>query len=210
MKVIGINGSAKTNGNTFSSLNVMGDVFKKNNIEFEILNVADKGIDGCRACGACGKMKNETCIINDRLNTDIQTLKSADGIILASPVYFSGVNGTMKSYLDRLFFVCTSNDNFFRHKVGSAIAVARRDGGIPTVDTLNYYLQYSEMLLASSNYWASGYGLAPGDLAKDVEGVQIFRVLAENMVYLLKMRDFSKDNVIPVNRENKEFLNFIR
>ncbi len=210
MKVIAINGSPRTNSNTLYALNIMGEVFSRNNIELEILNIAKDEIRGCMACNACGKMQNRTCIINDRVNEDIKKLQDADGIILASPTYFAGVNGTMKSYLDRLFYVCTANGNFFRHKVGGAITISRRDGGMTALDTLNYFLQYSEMLLASSNYWSSGYGRVGGELEKDNEGVQIFRVLAENMVYLLKMREATKDSVIPVPRENKEFCSFIR
>ncbi len=210
MKVVAINGSPRNNSNTLVALNIMGEVFAKNNIELEILNIAKEEIRGCMACNSCGKMQNRTCIIKDRVNEDIKILADADGIILASPTYFAGINGTMKAYLDRLFYVCTANGNFFRHKVGSAITISRRDGGMTALDTLNYFLQYSEMLLASSNYWTSGYGRAGGEVTQDSEGVQIFRVLAENMVYLLKMREATKGEVIPEPRENKQFCSFIR
>lgn len=210
MKVVAINGSPRLDGNTKMALNIMGDVFKNHNIDLEILDIADSVIAGCRACGGCAKMKNKKCVIKDRVNTDIEILEKADGIILASPVYFSGVNGTMKSYLDRLFYVSSSNGNLFRHKVGASLAISRRDGGIPTTDTLDYYLKYSEMLLATSNYWSSGYGALKGQLIKDEEGVQIFKVLAENFAYLLNIKNISSEIVIPPKKEDKIYMNFIR
>ncbi len=210
MKVVAINGSPRANGNTALALEMMGEVFKENNIELEIITIGNDTIKGCQSCGYCAKMKEKKCVINDRVNSDLELLENADGIILASPVYFAGVNGTMKAYLDRLFYVSSSNGNLFRHKVGTSLAIARREGGIPTADTLDYYLKYSEMLLASSNYWNTAYGAGKGEIKNDLEGVQIFQTLAENFTYLLKMREATKSTIIPKEKVKKTYFNFIR
>lgn len=210
MKIIAVNGSPRIDGNTQTALNIMNEIFEKHEIELEILNIGTSLISGCRACDGCAKMQNKKCVIDDRVNSDIEKMESADGIILATPVYFAGVTGTMKSFLDRVFFVSTMNGNLFRHKVGASLAISRRDGGICATDTLDYYLRYSEMFLATSNYWTSAYGAIKGELAKDKEGLQIFRLLAENFVYLLKMRNAVEKNEPTPKRELKIMTNFIR
>ena len=126
-------------------------------------------------------------------------MKEADGIVLASPVYFSGVAGTMKSFLDRAFFVSTANNNLFRHKVGASVAAVRRSGGLPTVNSLNHYNLYSEMIMPGSNYWNVAHGMHPGEMDKDAEGKQIMEVLGRNMAWLLKIMEKGKDE-IPAER----------
>ncbi len=162
-------------------------------IEFEIIHVGNQSIRGCIACGNCSTKQNEQCIItNDIINESIQKVKEADGILLGSPVHYSGVPGTMKSFLDRLFYVSTSNGNLFRHKVGAAIVADRREGGISTLNELNYYLSYSEMMIPTSNYWNIIYGTTPDEVVQDTEGNQIMRVLRKNMAYLMKVMNAAK------------------
>lgn len=168
-------------------------------------------IRGCLACGGCSRNMNERCVIeNDEVNEWIQKMKEADGIILGSPVHYSAIAGTMKSFLDRAFFVTSVNNGMLRHKVGASVASVRRSGGVPVFDQLNNYINYSEMLMPTSNYWNVTYGGAPGEVLKDEEGKQITRVLGKNMAWLMKLVEFGKGNIEPPQRENKIFMNFIR
>jgi len=190
---------------------MVGSKLKENGIDFEILHIGNKAIHGCIACGKCGKTRDEKCgITTDPLNEWIQTIKTADGIILSSPVYYSGVSGTMKSFLDRLFYVSLSNGNFFRHKVGAAVVAVRRSGGSSTLDSLNHYLSYSEMMLATSSYWNIIHGLTQGESVQDGEGVQIMETLGENMAWQLKMREMTKDTLPAPAKTPKVMTNFIR
>lgn len=185
MKVIAINGSPNKEGNTFHALTMVGNELIGNGIDFEILHVGHKMIHGCLGCGKCSINKDEKCVIQtDDLNKWIQQIKDADGIVLGSPVYYSGISGTMKSFLDRLFYVSGSNGNLLRHKVGATVAAVRRSGGSATFDSLNHYLTYSEMIIATSNYWNVIHGRAAGEVNKDDEGKQIMRVLGKNMAWL--------------------------
>ena len=211
MKVIAINGSPNKEGNTFHALNMVGDELKAAGIGFEILHIGHKMIHGCIACGKCAVTKDEKCAIHsDDLNECVQTVKPFDGIILASPVYYSGVPGTMKSFLDRLFYVAGSNGNFFRHKVGAALVAVRRTGGSSTLDCLNHYIAYSEMIIASSRYWNVIHGRTPGEAVQDGEGRQIMGVLGKNMAWLLKMREATAKTIEPPPMEAKVFTSFIR
>jgi len=211
MKVVAINGSPHKEGNTYHALRVVGSKLEENGIEFEIIHVGNKEVRGCMACGKCRKTQDFKCsMTSDSVNEWIQVIKEADGIIISSPVYFSGVAGTMKSFLDRLFYVSLSNGNFFRHKVGAAVVAVRRTGGSSTLDTLNHFLTYSEMMLATSSYWNIIHGTVPGDATQDAEGVQIMETLGENMAWQLKMREATKETVPAPARKQKVMTSFIR
>ncbi len=211
MKVVAINGSPHKKGNTWSSLQVVGKRLEAQGIDFEILHIGHKDIHGCIACGKCRERQDDKCAIKtDMLNETVPLLKEADGIILASPVYYSGIAGTMKSFLDRLFYVSLSNGNFFRHKVGAAVVSVRRTGGSHTLDGLNHYLTYSEMQVASSNYWNVIHGLFPGETLLDGEGVNILEVLGDNMAWQLKMREVTKDLIQEPAKIQKVMTNFVR
>ena len=211
MNVVAFNGSPKKEGNTFHALRMVGKELEAAGIEMEIIHVGNKKIRGCMACNMCGKNKDEKCIFaDDEVNEWIQAIKEADGILLGSPVHFSGVAGTMKAFLDRAFYVNGSNRNMFRHKVGASIAVVRRSGGIPTVDQLNKYIQYAEMVMPSANYWNVIHGTSPGDVFKDAEGIQIMKVLGKNMAWTLKNLEAGKDAVEEPERQRKVMTNFIR
>lgn len=210
MKVIAFNGSPKKEGNTYQAIKLVADELKEQGIETEIVHVGNKVIRGCTSCGFC-RNKGEKCVIStDEVNEWIQKMKTADGIILGSPVYYSGINGTMKSFLDRAFFVIGSSGNFLRHKVGVSVAAVRRSGGIPTVDQLNKYINYSEMLMPGSNYWNVIHGLMPGEVSEDSEGIQIMKVLGKNMAWTIKLVQNGKESVEEPVQETKLMTNFIR
>lgn len=211
MKVTAINGSPKADGNTFHALNMAGEELKKHGIDFEIVHIGHKMIHGCLACGKCAQNKDECCSIkSDDVNDCIQILKNSDGIILGCPVYYAGIPGTMKSFLDRLFYVSGANGGILRHKVGAAVTAVRRTGGSATFDSLNHYLTYSEMIIATSNYWNVIHGRTPGEAVKDDEGRQIMRVLGKNMAWILKMKKAAECSIPPPEKEKKEYMHFIR
>jgi len=211
MKVVAINGSPNKEGNTYHALKMVGSTLEENGIEFEIIHIGNKAIRGCIACGKCRISKDEKCsITTDPLNEWIQTMKTADGIILGSPVHYAGISGTMKSFLDRAFYVAGSNGGLFRHKVGTAVVAVRRTGGSATFDGLNHFLTYSEMILATSNYWNIIHGRVPGEVVQDAEGVQIMEVLGNNMAWLLKMREQTKNTLPAPTPMQKVMTSFIR
>lgn len=212
MKIIAINGSPKSKGNTYHSLAIMGEELAKHGIEFEILHVGHKAIHGCIGCGRCAKLKNERCpsFPDDIVGEAVQKMKTADGIILGSPVYYSGVAGTMKCFIDRAFYVCGVNGGLLKHKIGAAISVQRRTGGSSTLDCLNHYFTISEMPIASSTYWNAIHGLAPGEVEQDEEGVQTLVNLAKNMAWLIKMREATRDSIATPDGTKVSRTNFIR
>lgn len=211
MKVIAINGSPKKEGNTFHALSMVGDEIKAASIEFEILHIGHKLIHGCTACGNCSINKDEKCIIEtDDLNLWLQKIKQADGIIIGSPVYYSGIAGTLKCFLDRLFYISGANGNLFRQKVAAAVVAVRRTGGSVTFDNLNHYLTYNEMIIATSNYWNVIHGRSPGEVCQDIEGRQIMRVLGKNVAWLLKMKEASSLTIEAPKSEKKDYMHFIR
>jgi multimeric flavodoxin WrbA len=211
MKVVAFNGSPNKQGNTWHGLRMVADVLEEEGIRTEIIHVGNKAIRGCLACGQCAKKKNEECIqTDDPVNEWIQLMKEADGILLGSPVHFSAIGGTMKSFLDRAFYVSGVNQSMLRHKVGASVAAVRRSGGLPTFNQLNNFICYSEMLMPGSNYWNVIHGTLPGEAAQDAEGVQIMRMLGKNMAWLMKLVAHGKGVFPPPEREDKIKMNFIR
>jgi multimeric flavodoxin WrbA len=211
MKVIAINGSPRKDGNCGRSLARLGEGLVKEGIGFEVLHVGAEAIRGCTACGSCGKRRDGTCVFaDDAVNGGIQKMRAADGIVLASPVYYSGVAGTMKSFLDRACYVAGASGGFFRHKVGAALVSVRRSGGSAALDCLNHYLSYSEMIVATSNYWNIVHGAKPGEAEQDAEGLQIVDVLATNLAWILKMREATRDSLPEPPRSDKVYTNFVR
>ncbi|WP_326910191.1 flavodoxin family protein [Sedimentibacter sp. MB31-C6] len=210
MKVVAFNGSPRNDGNTYEAIKIVTNELESQGIEVEIIQVGNKKINGCTACNACFKNRNERCIIDDEVNEWIQKMKESDGIILGSPVHFSAISATMKAFLDRAFYVADANKSLFRHKVGASVVAVRRSGGVPTYNQLNNYIQYTEMLMPSSNYWNVIYGLKPGQVIEDEEGVQIMRVLGKNMAWLMKLIEFGKDKIEEPEFEKKRYTNFIK
>ncbi len=187
MKVVAFNGSARKDGNTAILVNTVFKELKKAGIETELVQLSGKKIRGCIACGKCYENKDKRCVVtNDILNECIEKMMEADGIILASPTYFTDVSSEMKALIDRAGYVARANDHMFRQKVGAAVVAARRAGAIHTFDTLNHFFLISQMVVPGSSYWNIGMGLAPGDVKKDKEGLATMKTLGTNMAWLMK------------------------
>ncbi|MDR3215201.1 MAG: flavodoxin family protein [Bacilli bacterium] len=208
MKILIINGSPKLNGNTASCANYLKDCFEKNNIEVEIYHLGNKNIHHCNACGACYRNKNNRCIIDDDLNELITKVRMADGYVFGSPIHYSDISGLMKNALDRLFYVAGANGNYFAHKVGSSYVCVRRSGGSNGFHTLNNYLLYSEMFIATGSYWNIIHGTIKQEALKDAEGINTLSAMANNMAYLMKVIDNS--TIEKPELQPKIVTNFIR
>lgn len=182
MKVLLINGSPRKEGNTFMALTEIAKTLNELGVDSEILSIGAKAVQGCIACFRCKELGR--CVFNDDLySTARAKIEEADGIIIGSPVYYAGPNGSLCALLDRLFF---SSKGFLQYKPAAAVAVCRRGGASATFDRLNKYFTISNMPVVPSQYWNSVHGLIPGEAAKDAEGLQTMRTLARNMVWLLK------------------------
>ena len=187
MNVVAFNGSARKDGNTAILVNTVFKELKKAGIETELFQLAGKKIHGCIACGKCYQNKDKRCVVtNDILNDCIEKMVAADGIILASPTYFTDVSTEMKALIDRAGYVARANDHMFQRKVGAAVVAARRAGAIHTFDTLNHFFLISQMIIPGSSYWNIGMGLGPGDVKKDKEGLATMKTLGTNMAWLMK------------------------
>lgn len=205
MKVLMINGSPRIGGNTAVALKEMEKTFEKNGIEAETVQIGNKAIRGCIACGTCNKKGQ--CVFDDAVNEAAPKFAEADGLVIASPVYYASANGTLISFLDRLFYSCKCDK---RMKVGASVVVARRGGLSATFDELNKYFTISSMPIASSTYWNSVHGGAPGEAEQDAEGLQTVRSLADNMSFLIKCIALGKEQLGLPEAEPKQFTNFIR
>ena len=205
MKVLLINGSPRKDSNTELALKEMVAVFEKEGIETEIMNIGGKDIRGCIACGKCRQLGK--CVFDDIVVEAGKKLAEADGLVVGSPVYYASANGTVVSFMDRLFY---SNSSDLRMKVGAAIAVARRGGQTTTFDQLNKYFTISGMPVASGQYWNGLHGAAPGEGAEDCEGMQQMRALAANMAFLMKSIALGKEKFGLPEKEKPQRMNFIR
>jgi len=187
MKVIAFNGSPRKNGNTAILINQVLSELQQEGIETELFQLAGKRIRGCIACYKCFENKNERCSMEDDvLNECVQKMKTAEGIILGSPTYFTDVTAEMKALIDRAGLVALANDGMLKRKLGAAVVAARRVGGMHVFDTLNHLFFISQMIIPASNYWNTGLGMEKGDVEKDEEGLQTMRILGQNMAWLLK------------------------
>ena len=205
MKVLMINGSPRADGNTSIALNEMAKIFAENDIEVEIVQIGNKVIRGCVACGAC--RTNGRCIIEDPVNEIAQKFKDCDGLVIGSPVYYASANGTLISLLDRLFYSTPFDKTM---KVGAAVAVARRGGLSATFDELNKYFTICGMPVASSQYWNSLHGRDKGEAEQDAEGLQTMRTLARNMSFLIKSIALGKEAFGLPEKETRQATNFVR
>ena len=204
MKVLMINGSPRINGATAKALKEMEKIFEEQNIEVEIVNVGTMPVRGCIACGSC--YKTGKCAIDDIVNELAPKLEAADGLVVASPVYYASANATIIAVLDRLFYSTRFPKTM---KVGAAIATARRGGITATFDQLNKYFTISGMPIASGQYW-NGFHGSYSEEEQDQEGLQQMRTLANNMIFLMKSIELGKKEFgLPV-KEKGVFTNFVR
>lgn len=205
MKVLMINGSPRPNGNTSLALREMETIFKAEGIETEIVQVGNKAIRGCIACGKCAEKGR--CVFDDAVNEVAPKFEACDGLVVGSPVYYASANATLVAFLTRLFFSTPFDKTM---KVGAAVAAARRGGLSATFDELNKFFTISGMPVASSQYWNSVHGREPGQAAQDVEGLQTMRTLARNMTFLVRSIQLGKEKYGLPEREAPQRTNFIR
>jgi len=205
LKVLLINGSPRPNGNTALALKNMAEAFEAQGVEAEILNIGSNAVRGCIACNTCKKAGK--CVFDDAVNEAAPKFQEADGLVVASPVYYASANATLIAFLDRLFY-STSFDK--RMKVGASVVVARRGGCSATFDELNKYFTISGMPVASSHYWNSLHGRLPGEAQQDAEGVATVRNLAKNMAFLMKSIALGKETFGLPEYDERVITNFIR
>ena len=205
MKVLMLNGSPRSGGNTATALDAMRKVFEENGVEVEVVQVGAKPVRGCIACGKCAEKGK--CVFEDLVNEVAPKFAACDGLVIASPVYYASANGSLISFLDRLFYSAHFDK---RMKVGASVAVARRAGTTATFDQLNKYFTICGMPVASSNYWNELHGRAPGEVEGDAEGMQTLRTLARNMIFLMKSIALGKAQFGLPEEEGRVFTNFIR
>jgi multimeric flavodoxin WrbA len=204
MRVLLIDGSPRVGGNTAIALDEMVKVFNEEGIESEVVKIGNQDIRGCIACGNCSKTGK--CVFDDAVNEIAKKFKEADGLVVASPVYYASANATLIACLDRLFY---SSDFDKTMKVGASVVVARRGGCSATFDELNKYFTISGMPVASSQYWNSVHGCLKGEAKEDIEGLQTMRTLARNMSFLIKSIALGKEKFGLPKSEPKQFTNFI-
>lgn len=204
MKVLILNGSPKANGNTMVAINEMVQVFDAEGIETEVVQVGNRDVRGCISCGSCGEKGK--CVFDDVVNEIAPKFEAADGVVAASPVYYASANATLIACLDRLFYSAKFDKTM---KVGASIVVARRGGCSATFDELNKYFTISGMPVASSQYWNSVHGNAPGQAMKDLEGLQTIRTLARNMTFLMKSIALGKERYGLPEKEEHLWTHFI-
>lgn len=182
MKVLLINGSPRSKGNTSIALTEAAKALQANGIETEIISIGTKAVQGCIACNRCAELGR--CVFKDELYNKVrEKLETADGIIIGSPVYYAGPNGSLCALLDRLFYSASS---LLQYKPAASVAVCRRGGASATFDRLNKYFTISNMPVVSSQYWNSVHGRLPGEASQDAEGLQTMRTLGNNMAWMLK------------------------
>jgi multimeric flavodoxin WrbA len=185
--VVAFNGSARKDGNTAILIRHVLKVLEQKGIETEFIQLAGEPIRGCKACRTCYKTKNNRCIIeDDGINSYVQKMKEADGIILGSPTYFSMMTAEKKALIDRIGYVSRANGNLFKRKVGAAVVAVRRAGGIPTFDGINHFFLINQMIVPGSSYWNIGIAGKKGDVESDEEGIKTMEDLGENMAWLIK------------------------
>ena len=186
MKVVAINGSAPKDGNTALLVRNVFEELEKANIETELIQLAGKRIQGCTACAGCFKAKSKKCVVNNpAINECIEKMIEADGIILASPVYFANMTSEMKALIDCAGMVARANDNMFSKKIGAAVVAGRRAGFVHTFDSINHFFLISQMVVCGSSYWNLGVGREVGEVSDDKEGMHTMQTLGENMAWLL-------------------------
>ena len=205
LQVLMLNGSPRSNGNTAVALREMETVFRENGVEVETVVIGNRAIRGCVACGGCAKIGK--CVFDDAVNELAPKLEAADGLVVASPVYYASANATLIACLDRLFYSTPFDKTM---KVGASVVCARRGGCSATFDELNKYFTISGMPVASSQYWNSIHGRTPGEAEADGEGRQTMRTLARNMTFLMRSIALGKEHFGLPEQEARIATHFIR
>ena len=204
MKVLLINGSPRKEGNTSIALKEVSDELNREGIETETIQIGMQVIRGCLACGYCHK--NGKCVIDDIVNKISEKFKEADGLVIASPVYYASANGTLISFLDRLFY---SQGEYLAYKPVASVTVARRGGQTTSFDVLNKFATINHMPIISANYWNMVYGRNPSEAEKDFEGLDTMKNLGKNMAWILKCIKAGEEKGIKHPENKNRFTNFI-
>lgn len=206
LRVLMLNGSPRANGNIALAFKEMEQVFSESGVEYEDILLGKKDIRGCIACETC--RERGKCVFDDTVNMLAEKFRDADGLVIGSPVYYGSANGTLMSALQRLFY-STSFDKSM--KVGASVVSARRSGCTATFDELNKFFTLSNMPVATSQYWNNIYGWEPGEGNVDDEGRQVMRVLARNMVFLMRSIELGRQQIgAPGGEEPRVWTNFTR
>ncbi len=205
MRVLAINGSPHQKGTTFAAMRTVIKELEAENIDVEVIHIGTSPVQGCIGCGKCGEIGK--CVFdNDPVNFCAEKLKISDGVLIASPVYYAGINGSLKAFLDRLFFSCPSSP----YKVGAAAVALRRSGGMTAFAQLNTYFNISQMIVTPNVYWNIIHGNNPEESLEDEEGMQIMRTLGRNMAWLMKAVEMGKKSIDLPEAEKRVWTNFIR
>ena len=207
MKVLLINGSAHKQGNTFAALSEVAQTLEKNGVEAEIVQLGNKPVRGCIACGQCKMKQLGRCVFDDDVcNRIVEKLDEADALIVGAPVYYGQPNGAVLAVMQRVFF---SAGEKVQNKPAAAVTVCRRGGGTAAFQTMNMMFQMMNMPVVTSQYWNIAYGREPGQATQDLEGMQTMRTLAQNTAWLLKKIHADGQPDYP-EREEWQPMHFIR
>lgn len=204
MKILLINGSPRKDSNTELALNEVAKSLNGENIETEIITLGND-IKGCMACTACYKLGK--CVIDDIVNEVAEKFKEADGIVIGSPTYYASTNGSVISFLDRLFYSASYDLSM---KVGAAVCIARRAGTDTNFDVINKYFTISNMVVVGSQYWNNAFGRTQGEASKDEEGMQTMRRLGKNIAFVVKCLNDGKQKYKINFSEERKITNFIK
>jgi multimeric flavodoxin WrbA len=211
MKVLLVNGSPNKNGCTNEALSVIAETLKAEGVDSNVYWIGNKPIGGCIGCYGCYGMGR--CVFEDSVNEFAEMAKEYDGFIFGSPVYYSGMNGSLMSFMDRVFFSSSASEPHpFRFKPAAAIVSARRAGTTSALDQINKYFLHQQMPIISSRYWNMVHGTKAEDVRKDEEGLQIMRCLARNISWFLKLKEAGEKAGVslPVQEVVRISTNFIR
>lgn len=211
MKVLLINGSPNKNGCTYTALDEIKNTLEEEGIGADFYQLGKKPVGGCIACFKCAEKGK--CVFDDMVNEFTALAKNYEGFIFGSPVYYSGINGSLMSFMDRVFFSASRQEPHpFRLKPAAAVVSARRAGTTSAIDQINKYFLHQQMPIVTSRYWNMVHGNTPDEVRQDKEGLQIMRVLARNMAYMLKLKESGDKAGIPLPKQEKERFatNFIR
>lgn len=210
MNVLLVNGSPHEKGCTYTALSEIQDTLKQEGLESQVFWIGNKPISGCIACGSCGRTGK--CVFDDKAMEFLELAAAYDGFIFGSPVHYAGIAGNMGSFMDRVFFSdhCGKKDTFYL-KPAAAIVSARRAGTTAALEQMNKYFLHAQMPVISSRYWNMVHGNTPEEVRKDLEGMQIMRVLARNMAWFLRCKEAGETLAVPKpQREERVSTNFIR
>lgn len=210
MRVLLVNGSPHEKGCTYTALDEVSETLKREGIETEIFWIGIKPLSGCIACGTCGRTGN--CVFDDKVNAFLEIVGNYDGFVFGSPVHYASAGGAITSFMDRVFFtdLCSGKQSFYL-KPAAAVVSARRAGTTATYDQMNKYFALMQMPIIPSNYWNMVHGLTPEDVKRDLEGLQIMRILGRNIAWFLKMKEAGIKAGVPLPEKEEHIqTNFIR